>query len=143
MSVVNADVQSIAQNALNGYKNHNNCVRIAKALGSVIDSRQAGFESDSAAAADHYLNMRLLTAFDMTLYPVGVTMIYGYDLLKDSLDYLSDGLRSILGESKSPPSKPSPEIRAWAFRGLNDGLGDWPGVWRSSDDMTVPASPDA
>lgn len=143
MSVVNADVQSIAQNALNGYKNHVNCIRIAKALGSVIDSRRAGFESDSAAAADHYLNMRLLTSFNFMLYAPGLALTYGYDVFKAVSEYLSDELKDALNETSSPASKPSPEIRAWAIRGLSDGIDDWPGMLRQTDDMTVPSSPDA
>lgn len=142
MAVDNSLVQLIAQNALDAYKDHVNCVRIAKALGSVIISRQTGFESDSAAAADHYLNMRLMTSFHFTLYPVCYGAIQGYDLLKNTLEYLSSGLQDILNESKAPASKPSPEIRAWAVRGLDDGVGDWPGVYRTSE-LKVPSSPSA
>jgi hypothetical protein len=142
MAVDNSVVQAEAQAAINQtsgvYTLHE-----ARALGVIISKRQwnnGQLDNDSLAAADHYLNMRMITSFNLELYPMGASMIVGYDLLKASLALLPDEVKEILQESKSPLTAPTPEIRAWAWRGLNDGAKDWPGMFRGGD-ITIPSAP--
>jgi hypothetical protein len=143
MPVDNDVVHDEAQTAIAQTRGGVYTIHEAKALGVIINKRQwngGQLDSDSLAAADHYLNMRMLTSASVVLYPVGAAMITGYDLLKASLAYLPDEVKKILQESNSPLTAPTPEIRAWAWRGLNDGLKDFPGMYRGGQ-IIIPKQP--
>jgi hypothetical protein len=151
MAVTNSEVRRIAQMAVDSFKHEKETslgsplatrttIRLAKALGQVITTRQGFHDDDNMAAADHYLNMRLLTSVNYEFYPMGWTLTEGYDLVKVTLQYLPDQVKEILKESKHPLTPPTPEIRAWALRGLGDGLGDWPGMLRRGT-IQIPSRP--
>jgi hypothetical protein len=143
MAVENSVVQAEAQSAIGQIKGGRLTIHQAKALGIVIAKRQwngGQLDNDSLAAADHYLNMRMLTSASFSLYPIGASLIVGYDLLKSTLAYLPAEVQEILSETKAPLTPPTPEIRAWAWRGLNDGLKDFPGMYRGGP-IYIPSEP--
>jgi hypothetical protein len=133
MAVNDSLVRDEAQDACNQNPEGYLTIRVAKALGVVISKRQwngGSVDNESLAAADHYLNMRLLTSFSVALFPLGTVLIGGYDLLKATLPYLPEEITSLFQETKAPLTAPTPRVREWAFRGLKDGCSDFPGMWR-------------
>lgn len=134
-------VQAAAQDAINLQNPKNSKVsRLADALASIMYTRRTSTDSDDLAAADHYLNMRLVTA--ATGLPGMIVMtplIYGYDFTKIALDYVVG--RKLLQETDKPTSEPTARGREWAMRGLKDGMSDYYALAFSSNDLIVPSAP--
>lgn len=135
--VVHDECQFAVDSYLQGYRT----IRLAKALGQLIQKRRQFPDNESLAAADHYLNMRMMTSASPPLFPMGMVLIAGYDLLKKSLLLLPDEIAEMFQETQAPLTKPTPRGREWAFRGLKDGVSvDYPGMFRGGV-LRIPFEP--